>query len=447
MSRRGFSAAVLALSLSACAHYAPAPPHPERFAATLDARRLDAGPASGLWTGAELLAQALAHNPQVAEARAKYATALAAVRVARTPAAPTLTLTAEYANQAPHWGYGGAGDFPLDIGTRRGARVTTAELQALQALYDLGERVWSVRTDLAKAHIALTAADAEIGLAGQARDLRRERAERVERRVATGQDPRAVALLALAERAAAERRLAEAGARREAAIVDLAKALGVSAPAVRDLKLAPIPGAPSLSEVPAWRRDAASSRRDILRAVADYDLAENALRLEIANQYPKLSLGPGYTYDHGVTKLPFNLSLALPGYDLNRGAIALAETTRAAAGRSLELAQANALAAVDRATSALAAARDGLDRARTRDLPLAERAAEGAARSVRAGATDRVDELAARAAVLDARLGLLDAERTLATATADLEDALRRSFDPAETAVLQAAMLKAGGAR
>lgn len=453
MSRRGFSAGLLALgpllalSLAACAHYAPAPQHPERFAATLDARRLEGAPASGSWTGAELLAQALVRNPQVTEARAKYATALAAVRVARTPAAPTLTLTAEYASQGPHWGYGGSGDFPLDFGTRRGSRVTTAELQALQAFYDLGEAAWSVRTDLEKARVALTAADAEIGMATQARDLRAERAERVEARVAAGQDARAVALLALGERATAERRLAEAGGRREAAITGLAKALGVSAPAMRDLKLATVPGASSLSELPAWRRDAASSRRDILRAVADYDLAEAALRLEIANQYPKVSLGPGYTYDHGVTKLPFSLSLALPGYDLNRGAIALAETTRAQAGRSLELAQANALAAVDRAAVALATARNGLERARTRDLPLAEKTADGVARSVRAGATDRVDDLAARGAVLDARLNVLDAERALALATADLEDALRRSFDPAETAVLQAATAKAGGMR
>jgi hypothetical protein len=51
-----------------------------------------------------------------------------------------------------------------------------------------------------------------------------------------------------------------------------------------------------------------------------------------------------------------------------------------------------------------------------------------------------VDELAAQGAVLDAQLALLDARHAAASAAADLEDALRRSFDPAETALIQATM-------
>ncbi|HEY0435915.1 MAG TPA: TolC family protein, partial [Phenylobacterium sp.] len=186
----------------------------------------------------------------------------------------------------------------------------------------------------------------------------------------------------------------------------------------------------------AWRRDAALSRRDVLRAVADYDLAENALRLAVAQQYPAVSLGPAYNYDHGIHKFPFSLSLALPPWDLNRGAIAQAEAARAAAGRSLELAQANALAAVDAASAALAVARDELARTRTRDLPLAERTQAAAERSTRAGEGDRTDELAAQASRVEAELSVNDAEHALAGAVADLEDALRRPFDPAEAAVI-----------
>ena len=47
----------------------------------------------------------------------------------------------------------------------------------------------------------------------------------------------------------------------------------------------------------------------------------------------------------------------------------------------------------------------------------------------------------------DAGLDLLDASHTYAAAAADLQDALRRSFDPAETALIQTAMTDAGGAR
>jgi cobalt-zinc-cadmium efflux system outer membrane protein len=160
-----------------------------------------------------------------------------------------------------------------------------------------------------------------------------------------------------------------------------------------------------------------------------------------------VSISPTYFYDHGVQKYPFDLGLALPPWDLNRNAIRQAEATRAAAGRSLELAQANALAAVDAASAAFATAWDDLKRNREHDVPLAGQAAAAATRSMKAGETDKVDALAAQAAAVDAGLALNDARHAAATAAADLEDALRRSFDPAETAAIKAAMTEVGGAR
>jgi CRISPR system Cascade subunit CasA len=445
----GFSvlACGLALALSACATYAPAPPKREAFPAVYDARRLDPKPAGVAWSGVDLLSAALTRNPQIIEARAKYVAALAAARAAKAAQGPSLTLTAEYANEAPHWGYSGSSDIPLDYGARRGTRITTANLQALQAFYDYGETIWSVRTDLEKARIEIVSAISERQAAEQAGQVRRERLDRVDRRIAAGQDARAVGLAALVDVAAIERRGLAAHGRELAGRAALAVALGVSPGAVRDLAVAPIPRPPTGEDLSAWRRDAALSRRDVLKAVADYDIAESALRLEIANQYPQVSLGPGYNYDHGVTKLPFSLSLALPPWDLNRGAIAKAEADRAAAGRSLEAAQAGALAAVDTASDALATARRDLLKARDGALPVARKIDADLLRSTSAGETDRVDELAARGAMMDATLDALDAEHAQALAQADLEDALRRSFDSAETAVIEKALKEVGGVR
>ena len=182
MRRAGLSAAILALGLGDCAHYAPAPPHPARFVAEMDARRLPEKPPGVAWTTAELLSQAIQRNPQIVEARAKYVAALAAARAAKSPPGPSLTLTAEYANEAPHWGDSGAGDIPLDLGVRRSVRVTTAQLQALQAYYDYGEAIWSVRTDLERARSDVNAAVQEIPLATLAVALRSRRAARIEDR-------------------------------------------------------------------------------------------------------------------------------------------------------------------------------------------------------------------------------------------------------------------------
>lgn len=450
MKRAALSAGLAAVSLAACVHYTPAPPHPEQFPTALDARRLDPRPQGTEWTGAELLTVALANNPQVAEARAKYLTAVAAARTAKLAPGLTLTLTAEYADETPHWGGGPAADIPLDVGVRRGARMTAADLQALQAWYDYAEAIWTVRTALEKARSELESAKREERLAFSLGFYRGYRRQLLEIRVEAGEDDRAMALNARIEATAAERRMADAKGRREQAVVALAKALGLGPAAVRYLGVEPSLSAdppPDLTGLPAWRSAAASARSDILRAIADYDLAESALRLEVAKQYPEVRIGPGYNYDHGVNKLPFNLTLALPSSDLNRRAIAQAEAARAASGRSLELAQANALAAVDSAASSLATARVNLDRVQRHEAPAAERLAQNTARAVTAGEADRVDNLAANAAAQEAQLNLLAAQLAVRTATIDLEDALRRSFDPAEAAVLRDAMIRPGEAR
>jgi len=447
MTRALLGVALVAVSLVGCTHYTPAPPELETFPAALEARRLDEKPAGSTWTGGELLAAALRRNPQVSEAKAKYLTAAAAAYTAKLSPPLTLTLTAEYAGEKPRWGYGAAADIPLDAGVRRSARMSTADLQALQAWYDYAEAAWAVRTALERARIDLASAGASIALADQAVALRRDRLQRLERRVAAGEDDRVLALTAQTELAAAERRFADVVGRRDQGKVDLAKALGVSPAAVNDLVLAPVAMVPPLVGLAAWRRDAALTRRDVLRALADYDLAETALRLEVAKQYPEVRLGPGYTYDHGVDKLPFNLSLALPTWDLNRRAIDQAETARSAAGRSLEVVQASVLSSVDTAAAALATANANIDRVELRALPAARRTAEGTTRALRAGAADRVEDLAAQAAALDAEIDLADARRAAATAAADLEDALRRPFDPTESTVLQAALPTPGETR
>ena len=454
MRRGPLSAAVLALGLSGCVAYAPAPPHPEAFPAALAARTLPEKPPGEVWSGADLLTAALATNPQIAEARAKYRTALAGVRVAKAPPGPSLTLTAEYATEQPRWGYTAASNIPLDYGARRSTRIDTARLQALQAYYDLGETIWSVRTDLEKARIDADAARDEIVLATLSMGARADRAQRLERRVEAGQDARAVAITATADLTAARRRVAAAIGRRETAVADLAKALGVSVAVARNLPLAPMPGAaPPLADLPAWRRDAAVSRRDVLRAVADYDIAEQALRLQVATQYPAVSIGPTYFYDHGVQKYPLDLGLALPPWDLNRNAIRQAEATRAAAGRSLELAQANVLAAVDSANATFATAWDDLKRNLEQDVPPGPGGGGGGvARRSRPARPTRSTPWRRRRAALDTDLAVNDAQHAAASASADLEDARRRSFDPAETAVIGKAMTeqpapRAGGAR
>jgi CRISPR system Cascade subunit CasA len=430
----------VALLLAGCTAYVPAPVHLEAYPAAVEGRRLDEKPVGAVWTGGDLLAAALARNAAVAEAAARYRSAVAAAKVSRVGPGMTLTLTAEYAKSEPkQWLYGVGSDIPLDIGARRGERLNAADLAAVQALYDYGEAVWTVRTALTRARADRLSADAERALGGRLEAVRQARVDRLDRRVAAGEDDRAPALMTRSDLAAAHRRVAEARARRVQADAALARALGVPIAAVTALSLAPVEPPPQDLAISQAARDAAMTRRDVLKAVIGYDLAESALRTEIARQYPEIHIGPGYSYDHGVSKLPFNLSLVLPPLDLNRAAIAQAEARRGEAGRSMEAIQASVLGAVEQAGSALEAARLAEASIRERDVPIARRLATSAAHSARAGETDRVDDLGAQATLIEAELAALDARRVAVSAGVDLEDALRAPFDPAETTLLQAA--------
>ena len=443
--------AASAAALGACAHYTPQPPAPERFAAAYDARTLTP-PASGVWTDEALLAAAIANSGAIKQAAAAYRTARATATASRTPPPISLLLVAEYSRDSggtTPWLYSGLFDIPLDVGARRDTRVDTADLLALQALYDYAEAIWMVRSALVHAHIDRLAADRSVVLAQDAVRLRRDRADKLETRIRSGEDARPAGLTAQTDLAAAERKLQDARNLRAQADAALAKTLGVAIPAVQVMVLQPLddivpsPAPPALA---AGRQEASLRRRDVLRAVADYDVAEQALRLEVAKQVPDVHIGPGYTFERGEHKIPFDLTLVLPPRDLNRANIRAAEAKRAEAAAKLDAIQAAILAAVDQSASALAGAKAGLDRAERQDLPLARRADAAAARSLAAGELDRVDQDAAAAAVRDAELAQVDAWRAAWSAAADLQDALRLP-SPGEAAVLEAAVKTAGDLR
>ena len=436
-------------ALSACVHYEPKPVAPERFAAGYDARQLAPLPPGATWSDAALLQAAIANSSAVREAETNYRAARAAAKASRTPPPITLLLIAEYSRDAggtTPWLYNGMATIPLDYGAKRSARLNAADLGALQALYDYAEAIWAVRSAVVHARIQRLAAEREALLAQQAVQLRRDRAQKLELRIRAGEDARPAGITAAVELAAAERRVQDLINLRVQADAALAKALGVPVAAVQPIMLESLPNTvmpPSPQDLAVWRQEASLRRRDVLRAVADYDVAEQGLRLEVAKQYPDVQLGPSYTFERGQHKIPFDLTLVLPPRDLNKANIQSAEAKRALAGAKLDTVQAAVLTGVDQTSAALVGDVAGLDRALNQDLPLARRADTAARKALAAGELDRTDQEAAQAAALDAEITGLDAWRTAWLAVADLEDALRRPT-PAESAVLEAAVKRAG---
>ena len=81
---------------------------------------------------------------------------------------------------------------------------------------------------------------------------------------------------------------------------------------------------------------ALTQRPEVLDALARYEAAEAALRLEVARQYPDLSIGPGYQDNQGQHQFSLGISLPLPILDQNQGPIAKARAARQVAAADFE---------------------------------------------------------------------------------------------------------------
>jgi CRISPR system Cascade subunit CasA len=438
--------------LSACVGYSPAPV--DAPAVLLETRSSAIDPTavrtqltriapSVDWDGRRLdslvlLAAALETSPEIAQARAAVATAKADATVARKALGPTLTLTSEYAFNAPEtspWLFGIATDFAVDTGVRRNARVDVADLNERIALFDYMDTVWSVRQGIQRALTQRLLAGQEVAIAGKLLAMRQSQLLAMEHRLAAGAVSRLEVQRIRADMAADQRNLSDAEARAVAALSQLSAAIGVSSKAldVDALEWANV-GLPDRlpDSLPAACLDEALlARPDIARASAAYDQAEAELHSAIAGQYPSLHIGPGYTWERGLKKLPLSLALALPPLDLNHAAINAAEARRSESGRKLETTVYMASNAVDVALDAYRAAWVQLDLSR-QQTEIVEQLARQADTAIAAGAIDRVDWRISRLAVLTSKLSELTAQSALRETETVLEDALRRPLSGPE---------------
>lgn len=454
LSRR-LTSVLLALGLAGCVSYVPAPKSLGETADEFAARSVSwstvahtcqrLAPSATCDPGNPdrlmMFAMLVENNPDVAVARAHLRSVEAAATAARTPAGPTLTLSSEYAKASSDpspWLFGAALDIPLDIGGRRSARIVSADLAVNAARYDLVEAIWSARMEMVRALDEISTATAQKALARQLVALQLRRMQALERRVASGEASRAELERARSDLADARRREATATAGHEAGKVRVAKALGLPAAnlPVGILEGGALdPGGAASLPTMQQRSEALLARADLLKAMVAYDQTEAELRGEVAKQYPAISVGPGFTWERGLVKLPFNVGLVLPPLDLNRRNIRATEARRNEAGAALEAAYASAVSSVDTAYAEMIAAQRALDDVHKLDLPIAQRLALQADREITAGAIDRTDWAAAQAGLLIARLAERDAVSRVLMANSALEDALRLPLSGPETRI------------
>ena len=446
--------AVLALIAAGCTTYHAMPLRPGRSAEAFAARRLGdrrvrtmlarfLPQTSGswppaAWDRAQLLAAALAFNPDLAVARAEVRAAVARERFATVPPDPDLKLRSEYARHDAHpWLYGLSVNWLLRSPERRNLHLRIAAIDASAAELRLMDRIWSVRAALDAALSAARAARRHLGLVQRRGAALKRLYDLQKARIGLGEDPPAALYVLQQARSDTHQRVAELRAQIAAADAGTAHALGLPQGAMDGLHVVwPDWGDPPAIAPDALRRAterALLSRADLGAAIDVYDAAEARLKLEVARQYPRLILGPGYYWDHGIAKFPFNLGFTLPLHH-NAAAIAAARAQRdLAAARMLAL-QATIQQRIDAARRAEVDARAALVAA-GHHLDAAQRGQRQADLELKLGESDAARDLEALIACVQARIRVVQARAALQDARDSLEGALHAPLSGPEIAL------------
>lgn len=445
-----------------CASYRPEPVSPADNARALDSRTLDderlqkfiavelgreeTPDITASWDLPRLTLAAIYYHPDLDIAHAKLTKAEAGIITARERPNPVLNFTSVF-SQAAVSGAIPPGAAPLTIGPvidfiletfgKREYRTAQAQHFAKSARWDLATAGWQVRGRVRTALLNLWAAQQRLALTHRRLELQEQLVGLLERRLTEGE---ASSLDVLRERinrgqitlAIRDLERAEADARTQ-----LATAIGIPARALDGVDLSvgafdhPAPMAADLA-TSDLRRGALTKRSDVQGSLQEYEAAQSALQLAVANQYPNLTLSPGYNYDLGDNKYLLGASAELPVFHQNQGPIAQAVANREQASASFTALQAQIIGAIDQAAAGYRTATKSLA---TGDLLLGdeERRARQIETSFQAGQVDRPTLVTAQLEVATTALSRFDAVVQQRQAVGALEDALQQPlFDPGE---------------
>lgn len=432
-----------AAALAGCAHYEPRPLTAAGVQQGLEERTLDAPALRAYvqqhlqrpappWDVDALTVAAWYYSPELDKARAQAQASAAAEITAGQRPLPTLGFPFEYKlnardGESPYT-IGIGLDIPIETAGKRGYRVANARALSLAARLDIGVAAWRVRQQLRDKLLAAWDADARAQLLQAQLALRERLLQMLERRRALG-EAAGPELHAVRAQVAGDRvKLLQARRDQADALASAAGAIGIPAAALRAqaIDLHRFGAPPREPQRDALLDTALRNRADVRAELARYEASQSALQLAIANQYPDVHIGPGYTFDAGAHKIVFDLSgiaLALPG--ANRGPIAEATARRRIAAVQVQASVATALADVDRAFATWQPAADALASARA-EVSAQERLVHAAAQALSVGEDDRPkllrSELDAAAARLDVQQALLDLQK----AAGAIEDAVQR---------------------
>lgn len=238
------------------------------------------------------LAAADSANLELRAARQQRALALAGVTTARQLPNPTFSFTA--ARDTPHEGI--AIDLPIELGGKRGKRISVAQEEQRSAELDIGALARQIRRRTREAFYRSLAARAQTEQAKTALDLSTRIRDLVQQRFDAGDVAQLEVVQAEVELARSTADYESTAQAQRAADVGLAALLNRSftAPVPIAGRLDEIPPAPALDAVTSQAMQTSS---DLLKATQELKTEERRLALAKAQRIPNVDLEAGADFN------------------------------------------------------------------------------------------------------------------------------------------------------
>lgn len=362
----------LLLAAAGCEHFIARPLQPEqgvvrleqrtladpslrRFIETNQSHTFDTWPPPE-WDLDTLTLTAFYFHPDLDVARAVWKTAQAGQISAAEWPNPSVGITPAYntTTSIPSpWIVTPALDIPVETAGKRGYRMAQASHLSEAARLQIAETAWQIRSNVRRSLLDLYAADTQLTLLKKQKTVLADYVQLLESQYQAGEisayDLNQARISAENEQLSLE----DAEQQNQQALVKLAESLGVTVNGLEGMHFSFTDINRLAEDLPDAdaRRRALSSRADILRALSEYAASQSALQLEIARQYPDINLGPGYEYDQGDNKWSLGISVTMPVFNQNQGAIAEARARRDEAAARFNALQARVLAEIDLAVA------------------------------------------------------------------------------------------------
>jgi outer membrane protein TolC len=359
-------------------------------------------------------------------ARAQWRTAEVSELAAAERPVPTANTNIAHSNQANEdikpFAFGLSIDIPIETANKRDIRIENARHLSEAAKLEIAQTAWQLRYQLAQTLYEYQFSQQQIKLLSEEELRRKEIVAIYQKRVDLGVASNVELSTAKLQLQTTSTELLSKQQSKLVLLSKLASNLGLPLAKVEAMNLAasvPDKSIPQNQTIPNdLQASALLNRLDIRIALLRYAAAESKLKLEIAKQYPDITISPGYAYEFGDRIWSLGISGLLTLLNKNKLGIAEAMQLREVEAAQFEALQTKVISEANVAKAELIQARQVVENEQ-KSLLQQQQNTQRMQRRFAIGEIDRLE-------LAFAKLENIAAERNIAAADFQLNNALNQ---------------------